>query len=59
VEEPRYFRNIFTAYMSMDDEGLRLNAILQQDDQGVFVEPKELNLSSSRRLSVDEDAFVK
>ena len=59
VEEPHRFRSILAGYMSMDDDELGLNTFLQKDEQGVFVELKEQNLSSGRRLSVDKDAFVK
>ncbi|KAM5476769.1 hypothetical protein MauCBS54593_000039 [Microsporum audouinii] len=59
VEEPDRFRNIVAGYMSMDDDRLGLNSFLQQDDQGAFLELKEQNQPSVRRLYVDEDAFVR
>ncbi len=59
VQEPHRFRDIVAAYMLMDDDGLGLNPILKQDDQGVFLDLPGQNQPWRTRLSVDEDAFVK
>lgn len=43
----------------MDDDGLGLNPILKQDDQGVFLDLPGQNQPWRTRLIVDVDAFVK
>lgn len=58
TEEPNRFRNILAEYMSMNDDELGMNPLVQEDDHGVFIELKGPTPSSDRKLIFNEHAFV-
>jgi len=58
-ENPHYLTHIFGRYMSMDDNEIGLNPVLQKDGHEVFLKLKGYPQASNGRISIEKVAFVK